>query len=97
MLKGLNSKKYIYWKFPQWLSGNKPTNIHEDSGLIPRLARWVKGSSVAVSCGIGHRCGSDLTLLWPAAVALIRPLARELLYAAGFSPKKQKIKNKKIK
>ena len=32
-----------------------------------------------MSCGVGHRWGSDLVLLWlwhrPAAVALIRPLA----------------------
>ena len=34
-----------------------------------------------MSCGVGHRCGSDLALLWlwhrPAAVALTRPLAWE--------------------
>ena len=38
-----------------------------------------------MSCGVGHRCGSDVALPWlwhrPAAVALIRPLAWELLYA----------------
>ena len=42
-------------------------------------------ASVAMSCGVGHRCGSDSELLWlwyrPAAVAPIRPLAWELLYA----------------
>ena len=36
-------------------------------------------SSVAVSCGVGHRNGSDPELLWlwcrPTAVAPIRPLA----------------------
>ena len=40
-----------------------PTNIHEDEGLIPGLVRWVKGSSVAVICGVGQRHGSDPTLL----------------------------------
>ena len=38
-----------------------------------------------MSCGIGHRCGSDPGLLWlwfrPAAAAPIRPLAQELSYA----------------
>ena len=42
---------------------------------------------MAVSCGVGCRCGLDLSLLWlwhrPAATALIRPLAWELPYALG--------------
>ena len=41
-----------------------PTRIQEDVGLIPGLAPWVKGSSVAVSCGMGRRCSSDPVLLW---------------------------------
>ena len=45
------------------------------------------GSVIAVSYGVGHRCGSNLALLWlwcrPAAVALIRPLAWEPPHAAG--------------
>ena len=41
------------------------------------------GSSVAVSCGVGHRCGSDPACHRPAAVALIRPLAWEPPYIAG--------------
>ena len=48
-----------------------------------------------MSCGVGHRHGLDLVLLWlwcrPAAVAPIQPLAGELPYAAGgFGPKKAK-------
>ena len=53
-----------------------------------------------MSCGIGHRCGSDLALLWlwlrPAAAAPFQPLAWELSYAAGMAFKKKK-KDKKIK
>ena len=30
------------------------TNIRDDVGLFPGLTQWVKGSSVAVSCGVGH-------------------------------------------
>ena len=45
---------------------------------------------VAVSCGIGRRCGLDLVLLWLwlAAVASIRPLAWEPPYAVGVALKK---------
>jgi len=44
-----------------------------------------------MSCGVSHRFDSDLALLWLwcrlAATVLIRPLAWELLYAAGASLK----------
>ena len=52
------------------------------------------GSSAAVSCGVGRRCGLDLAWLWrrPAAVAPIRPLAWEPLYATGAVLKRQKTK-----
>ena len=68
-----------------------PTSIHEDSGSIPGLTQWI---GFAMSSGVGHRCGSDLALLWlwcrPAAVATIPPLAWELPYAAPAVLKKNK-------
>ena len=58
-----------------------------------------QGSSVALSCGADHRCGSDLALLWlwhrPAATAPIRPLSWEHPYATGAALKGKKDKKKK--
>jgi len=58
-------------------------------------------SSVARSCGVGCRHGSDLMLLWPqhrpAATAPIRPLAWKLPYAASVALKRKKRKKKKKK
>ena len=49
---------------------------------------------IAVSCGVGQRCGLDLALLWLwqrlAATAPIRPLTWEPPYAAGMALKRQK-------
>ena len=56
------------------------------------------GSGVAVSCGVGCRCGLDPPLLWLwcrlAAAALIRPLAWEPPYAVGAALERQKDKKK---
>ena len=61
----------------------------EVSGLIPGLAQWV-----AVSCGVGHRCGSDVASMWLrcrlAAAALTQPLAWEHTYATGAALKRQR-------
>ena len=54
-----------------------------------------------MSCDVGHRHGSDLALLWLwhrlAAIARIRPLAWEPLYAMGAALKRQKDKKKNYK
>ena len=52
-----------------------------------------------MSCGVGHRHGLDLVLLWlwcrSVATAPIRPLAWEPPYAEGAALKEQKRKEKK--
>ena len=46
-----------------------------------------------MSYGVGHRCGSDLALLWlwyrPAVVAPIQPIAWEPPYAVGVALEKK--------
>ena len=73
-----------------------PTGIHEGVGSIPGLVQWIKTASIAVSCGVGRRCGLDLALLWLwyrlAAAAPIRPLAGESPYVAGMAIKEKKKK-----
>ena len=53
-----------------------------------------------MNCGVGHRYGSDLELLWlwhrPAATAPIEPLAWEHPYAMGAALEKTKDKKYKI-
>ena len=54
-----------------------------------------------MTCGVGHRHGSDLVWLWlwhrPAVVAPIRPLARASPHAVGAAPKRKIQKTKKKK
>ena len=61
---------------------------------IPGLCSVGSGSGAAMSCGVGHRRGSALVLLWlwgrPTATAPIRPLAWELPCAA-YAALKRKI------
>ena len=52
-----------------------------------------------MSYGVGHRCGSDPTLLWlwcwPVAIALIGPLAWETPYAMRAAQEMEKRQEKK--
>ena len=52
-----------------------------------------------MSCGVGHRCGSDPELLWLwrrlLATALIEPVAWEPPYAAGAALEKAKRQKRK--
>ena len=45
----------------QWLMN--PTRNHEVWGSIPGLPQWVKGSGIAVTCGVGRRWSLDPMLL----------------------------------
>ena len=71
------------------------TSIHEDAGSIPNLLSRLRIWHCH-SCGVDHRRGSDLALLWLwcrlAAVAPIRPVAWELPDATGAALKKAKKK-----
>ena len=49
------------------------TSTCEDAGSIPGLAQCAKGSGIAVSCGVGHRHGSDLVLLC-CRLAVVSPI-----------------------
>ena len=85
----------VLWK-QIWLAA------HEDVGSICGLIQWVKGSGIATSCGVGHRCGLDpeLLRLWCtlAAVAPTRPLSRlGTSICRGCGPKKAKKKKKRKK
>ena len=77
-----------------------PTSIQKDVDSIPGLAQWVKGSSIAVSCSVDCRYGSDPKLLelWCrlADVAPIQSLAWELPYIAGTALKSKKKKKRWI-
>ena len=83
----------------QWFTN--PARNLEVAGFDPWPCSVGQGSSIAVSCGVGRRCGLDPELQWlwrkSAATAPIRPLAWELPYTACAALEKTKQKNKKTK
>ena len=86
-------------EFPSWCSGNKSDWEPLSCGFHPWPRSGGKGSGIALSCGLGHRSGSDgsrVLWLWCrlAAVSLIGPLAWEPTYAVGAALKKQQNKTK---
>ena len=74
------------------------TRVHEDAVLIPGLTQWVS-TSIAGSCGIGHRCSSDLVLV-ALAVAVANSSSCDLTPSLGtsirhgYGPKEQNKKQK---
>ena len=81
-------------EFLLWLSGLRTQqSVCEDAGSILTLLSGLRIRSCR-DCGIGHRCASDLVLLWLwcrlAAVAPIGSPAWELPYAASAALKRKK-------
>ena len=76
----------------QWLTN--PISIHEDSGLIPDLVQWVKGSGIARSCGVSCRCSLDPAWLWhrPVATTPTGSLVWDPVYEAAALERQNKIK-----
>ena len=76
-------------EFPLWFSRLR-TYIISTRIQVQSLASL----SIAASCSVGHRCGSESVLPWlwcrPAAAALIWSLVWEILYTAGVAIGKKK-------
>ena len=66
-----------------------PTSNHEDTGSIPGPAWWVKGSGVAVNCGVGCKSDIAVTVVQASSCSSDSTLA-ELAYAVGMALKRQK-------
>ena len=94
----LSHLKLLPLECPLWHSGNESDWYPRGCGFDPWPCSVGRGSSVAMSCGVGHRRGSDhmLLLLWLwwrlAATAPIGPLAWEFPYAMGVALKSKKMK-----
>ena len=86
-------------EFPLWLSNNETDQYSGGHGFDSWLCSVGLDSNIAVSCGVGHRCGSDPMFcgcgVGPATVALIGPLACELPYAVHVALKSKTNKQTK--
>ena len=84
---------------PSWLSSEQTWWEPWGCQFNPWPPSVGQGYGTAMSCGVGHRCGSELVLLWQwcrlAAEAPIQPRAWELPSVAGVTLKKKKKKKKK--
>ena len=72
------------------MAGTNLTTIHVDSSLIPGLAQWVKDLALAVSCGVAHRGGSDLSGSYSSDLTPSLGIS----ICCGCSPKKKKKKKR---
>ena len=94
---GLPSQKYQIQSSHCSSAGNKPNKYPWGCRFNPWPHSVGQGFSLAVSCGVGHRCSSDPTLLWlwcsPAATAPIQPLTLGTSMCLRCGPKKNKKQN----
>ena len=80
-----------------------PTNIHEDEVWSLASLSGLRIQCCCVSCGVGHRCSSDLALLWlccrlAAAAHNSTPSLGTSIWSRCTPPRKsKKKKNQKLK
>ena len=102
LLRAADMTKNFNWKkrqaFLLWLSGQQTWLVSMKTRVRSLASLSRLGSGISVSCGVGHRRGSALALLWlwrrPAAIA---PISLGASIHLRCSPKKTKKTKSKIK